>query len=298
MSTHTAPLAVARTRTHQVTFPRVLHSEWIKFWTLRSTKWTVAATVVVMAAVSWLAVFFTAKEATDPSTKPQDAAELTRLLHDPSLILTGTELAKLVVAVLGVLIITGEYSTGMIRSTLTAVPRRLPSLWAKALVLFTVTTGTVVVAEVLSWLVAVPTLHSHDAVLDLGVGETQRILLGGVLYLAGYRPARVRRRRHHPRRRRRPRERARPAARRRGAVPHPAGRLLPAGQPFPASHRRAPAARHPDQHRSGPRHQQRTRPRPVGRVPGDARLGRRRPRCCRRAAAASRRLTSRNSNEC
>ncbi len=188
MSTLTAPApapAVARARAHHVTFPRVLHAEWIKFWSLRSTVWTVAATVVVMAAVSWLAAFFTAREATSPSTTPQDAAELTRLLHDPGLILTGTELAKLVVAVLGVLIITGEYSTGMIRSTLTAVPRRLPALWAKALVLFAVTTGTVVVAEGLSWLVAAPTLHSHDAALDLGSAETQRILLGGVLYLAG-----------------------------------------------------------------------------------------------------------------
>jgi ABC-2 type transport system permease protein len=183
--TATAPTALPREGAHQVTFRRALHSEWIKFWSLRSTMWTVAATVVVMAAVSWLAVFFTAKEAADPSTKPQDAAELTRLLHDPSLILTGTELAKLVVAVLGVLIVTGEYSTGMIRSTLTAVPRRLPALWAKGLVLFAVIAGTVAVAEVLSWLVASPTLHSHDAVLDLGAAETQRILLGGVLYLAG-----------------------------------------------------------------------------------------------------------------
>ncbi len=251
-----APAAVVSARAHHLSFPRVLHAEWIKFWSLRSTVWTVAATVVVMGAVSWLAAFFTAREATNPGTKPQDAAELTRLLHDPGLILTGTELAKLVVAVLGVLIITGEYSTGMIRSTLTAVPRRLPALWAKALVLFAVTTGTVVVAEVLSWLVAAPTLHSHDAVLDLGSAETQRILLGGVLYLAGIallafavgaiiRVAAGR-----------PRDRARAAARRRGPVPHPAGRLLPPGQPVPARHRRAPAARHPVQHRAGPRHQQ------------------------------------------
>jgi len=187
MSTQTAlaPAPVARTPAHDVTFPRVLHSEWIKFWSLRSTVWTLAATVAVMSAVGGLAAFFTARDASNPSAKPQDAADLTRLLHDPGLILTGTELVKFVVAVLGVLIITGEYSTGMIRSTLTAVPRRLPALWAKALVLFAVTTGTVVVAEVLSWLVAAPTLHAHHAALDLSSAETQRILVGGVLYLAG-----------------------------------------------------------------------------------------------------------------
>ncbi len=88
------------------------------------------------------------------------------------------------VAVLGVLIVTGEYSTGMIRSTLTAVPKRLPALWAKALVLTAVTTITAAVAVALSWVVALPTLHAHDTALDLGNPQTQRILLGGVLYLA------------------------------------------------------------------------------------------------------------------
>ena len=184
----TTPGAVRRlprAGAHRVTFARTLHAEWIKFWSLRSTVWTVAATVVVMAAVSYVAVFFTAREATDPATAPQEAATLTAVLHDPSVILTGTELAKLVVAVLGVLIITGEYSTGMIRSTLAAVPRRLPALWAKALVLAAVTALTAVVAEVLSWAVALPTLRAHDAGLDLAAAETQRILLGGVLYLVG-----------------------------------------------------------------------------------------------------------------
>jgi len=105
------------------------------------------------------------------------------LLHEPSIVLTGADLAKLVVAVLGVLIVTGEYSTGMIRSTLTAVPKRLPALWAKALVLTAVTT-TAAVAVALSWVVALPTLHAHDTALDLRDPQTQRILLGGVLYLA------------------------------------------------------------------------------------------------------------------
>lgn len=172
-----------RSAAHAVTFANVLRSEWIKFWSLRSTLWTLASTVVVMAAVSWLAVFFTAREAFDPATKPADAALLVAMLHDPSIVLTGADLAKLVVAVLGVLIVTGEYSTGMIRSTLTAVPKRLPALWAKALVLTAVVAGAAAVAAVLSWAVALPTLHAHDAALDMGDPQTQRIMLGGVLYL-------------------------------------------------------------------------------------------------------------------
>jgi ABC-2 type transport system permease protein len=182
----TSPLgatAVPRDPTHRLTFRHVLQSEWIKFWSLRSTVWTLASSVVVMAAVSYLAVFFTAREAFDPATKPEDAGLLVALLHDPSVVLAGADLAKLVVAVLGVLIITGEYSTGMIRSTLTAVPKRLPALWAKALVLVAVTAVTAAVAVVLSWLVALPTLNAHSAAPDLGDAQTRRILVGGVLYL-------------------------------------------------------------------------------------------------------------------
>ena len=52
--------------------------------------------------------------------------------------LTGTFFAQLAVGVLGVLLITGEYSTGMIRSSLTVVPSRLPMLWGK-LAVFAVT---------------------------------------------------------------------------------------------------------------------------------------------------------------
>jgi ABC-2 type transport system permease protein len=168
---------------HRVTSPRVLHSEWIKFTTLRSTIWTLASTVVVMAGVGFLAVFFTARDAFNPTTTPQDAAPLVALLHSPSIVLVGTDLAQLAVAVLGVLVITGEYSTGMIRSTLTAVPRRLPALWAKALVLTAVAAVAAAVATALSWAVSLPTLRAHDAALDLGDPQTRRILLGGVLYL-------------------------------------------------------------------------------------------------------------------
>jgi ABC-2 type transport system permease protein len=182
-SVATGTAAVRPHPTHRVTFAHVLHSEWIKFWSLRSTVWTLGATVVLMAAVSYLAVFFTAREAYDPATKPQDAAILVALLHDPSVVITGADLAKLVVAALGVLVITGEYSTGMVRTTLAAVPKRLPALWAKALVLAVVTAATAAVGVVLAWLVALPTLHAHGAALDLGDAQTRRILFGGVLYL-------------------------------------------------------------------------------------------------------------------
>jgi hypothetical protein len=62
-SVATGSTSVRRHPPHRVTFAHVLSAEWIKFWSLRSTVWTLAATVVLMAAVSYLAVFFTAREA-------------------------------------------------------------------------------------------------------------------------------------------------------------------------------------------------------------------------------------------
>jgi ABC-2 type transport system permease protein len=181
-----APATHPRKSVYRVTFAHVLRSEWIKFWTLRSTIWTLGSTIVVMAGISFMAVYFTAQEAFGGGGgggRRQDPAQLVALLHNPSIVLAGADLAQLAVAVLGVLVITGEYSTGMIRSTMTAVPKRLPALWAKAIVLTVVTAATAVIAIAASWAVALPTLHAHDAALDLGAPETQRILLGGVLYL-------------------------------------------------------------------------------------------------------------------
>ena len=179
----TSPTIGTSASPYHVTFPNVLRSEWIKFWTLRSTIWTIGSTVVVMAGISFMAVFFTAQEVARGGTPRESAAQMQAMLHDPSIVLAGTGMAQLAVAVLGVLVITGEYSTGMIRSTLTAVPKRLPALWAKAIVLTVVTALTAAVAVAVSWAVTLPTLRSHDAAIDLGSSETQRILVGGVLYL-------------------------------------------------------------------------------------------------------------------
>jgi len=173
------------TSPYRLTFAHILRSEWIKFWTLRSTIWTLASTVVVMAGISFLAVFFTARAADNQVGRNNGGPDMGSILHDPSIVLGGTGMAQLAIAVLGVLVITGEYSTGMIRSTLTAVPRRLSALWAKALVLTVVAAVTAVVSIAVSWAVTLPTLRANHAALDLGDSETQRILLGGVLYIVG-----------------------------------------------------------------------------------------------------------------
>jgi ABC-2 type transport system permease protein len=107
----------------RITPARVANSEWIKLRSLRSTVWLVAASVAALVGV---AVLFS-------------SVALANLegghglgVTSPAIIsLYGVYLAQLTYGVLGVLLITGEYTTGMIRATLTAVPRRLPVLWAK-----------------------------------------------------------------------------------------------------------------------------------------------------------------------
>ena len=160
----------------RVTFAGTAASEWIKFRTLRSTVWTLVAVVVLLVVTSVLAAWGSSVELVEAgSSTGMDIAQL---------LSAGYQLAQLAVAVLGVLIITGEYSTGMVRTTFAAVPRRVPVLWAKALVL----TGAVLLVSLVSAGISyVATMPFHDelgATLDLSRAETLRMTVGLPLYLA------------------------------------------------------------------------------------------------------------------
>jgi ABC-type transport system involved in multi-copper enzyme maturation permease subunit len=111
---------------HEVTQGRVLASEWIKLRSLRSTVYTLLAAIVMTIGLGMLFAGVMANR-----WAQLDPAELARF--DPAGVsLRGVFLAQLAIGVLGVLLISGEYSTGMIRATLAAAPKRLPVLWAKA----------------------------------------------------------------------------------------------------------------------------------------------------------------------
>jgi len=117
------PTTTPRPSPLKVTQPRVLHSEWTKFRSLRSTIWTLLVAVVLMIGIGALISAITANQFHTFSA--HDIATF-----DPiSTSLNGITFAQLAIGVLGVLMVTGEYSTGMIRSSLTAVPKRLPVLW-------------------------------------------------------------------------------------------------------------------------------------------------------------------------
>jgi hypothetical protein len=123
---------------HRLTLARVLRSEWIKFRSVRSTLITLGFTGVAVAAFGILVSMLSNGSgvgADGPALRPDPAGNS----------LFGTNIAQLVLGVLGALLVTSEYSTGQIRSTLTTVPKRLPVLWAKAIVVGLATFATMTV---------------------------------------------------------------------------------------------------------------------------------------------------------
>jgi hypothetical protein len=167
--------------TYQVTPARVLRSEWCKLWTLRSTWIALAVTVVLVVVLG--AIVGAAYHDGDGDGGSADTIDIS---------LFGVNFAILTVIVLGVLVTAGEYSTGMIRSSLAAVPRRLPVLWAKSAIfgtlLFVLTAVSVFVAFLLAQ-VGLADTRLAASLSDAGVaralvGTAGGLALLGVLSLA------------------------------------------------------------------------------------------------------------------
>ena len=161
-----------------VGFGGVLRSEWIKFWSLRSTYWSLGAALVLSVGISLLAAL-----AIGSITGPE---ELAMNVTVGQLGTFGIFLTQLGVGVLGAIFITGEYSTGMIRSTFAAVPTRLPALFAKAVVLFTtsfVVGLAIIVAAAVSGAMTFASMDRPVEFTEFGT-EVALPILGGALFLA------------------------------------------------------------------------------------------------------------------
>ena len=109
-----------------VTQVRVVRSEWTKLRALRSTWWCGLLAVVLIVGLG---------AAIAGSGAPYKRSAGNSAAGGVTLSLLGVVIAQLVLGVLGVLLFSGEYATGMIRATLAVVPSRLPVLWAKLIVL-------------------------------------------------------------------------------------------------------------------------------------------------------------------
>jgi ABC-type transport system involved in multi-copper enzyme maturation permease subunit len=162
-------------------FGHLLLSEWTKIRSVRSTVWTLIVFVVVTVGFTALFTWLTVANWNGPRAAQRNVT----IVADPvSFILgAGTGLGQLAIAVLGVLLIATEYSTGVIRASLLAVPRRLPMLTAKAVVFAAL---ILVVAEIVafsSFFVGSAILHSHVPV-SLSDPGVARAVIGTGLVLA------------------------------------------------------------------------------------------------------------------
>jgi ABC-2 type transport system permease protein len=162
--------------------PDALHAEWTKLRTLPGTGWLLLAVAALTVAVSAAADAATTAAACPPGGCQSDPVKLT---------LTGVQAGQVIVAIVAVLAISGEYGTGMIRVTLTAMPRRLTMLAAKAAVVagLVLAVGAVaVLASVLAGQLILPgrgfTPANGYESLSLGSGPVLRAAGGSVLYLA------------------------------------------------------------------------------------------------------------------
>ncbi|MEE6283349.1 ABC transporter permease subunit [Georgenia sp. MJ170] len=160
--------------TGDVSFRGVLAGEWVKLVSLRSTWWTAAITVLVIAALG-------AVQASAVDDVVRLAAELGIEPDGAELVISGFQFGMVTVAVLGALLITGEYASGTVRSTLVAVPTRLPVLWAKGLALVSFTILVSVLSLLAGTAAAAPWLSDANLVPALDQATTWQSF-GGMTY--------------------------------------------------------------------------------------------------------------------
>ncbi|MFH8289463.1 ABC transporter permease [Streptomyces sp. NPDC018059] len=146
-------MSTPATTTYRLSTKGILRSEWHKLRTLRSTWITLLTATALVIAVG----------ITMASTYDGDDSEVDTIVFT----LLGTQLSQICLAVLGILVTAGEYSTGMIRASLTAVPRRLPVLWSKAAIFTAVAFAVSWTTNVVTFLTAQIWLSGTDKKLSL-----------------------------------------------------------------------------------------------------------------------------------
>jgi hypothetical protein len=164
--------------TGRVTQARVAVSEWTKLRSLRSTRWSLLAAILL--TIGFPLLFAAVTSSHWGSMSPHERADR----HPLDIALAGVNVSQLAVAVLGVLVITGEYSTGMIRASFSAVPKRLPVLWAKTAVFGVVTFLLVLPSVLIAFFASQAILSRHD-ILQISFSHpgVARSVIGGAVYV-------------------------------------------------------------------------------------------------------------------
>ena len=192
MSTQTAstPAPARRRDGSGLSFGRILHSEWIKVTTVPSTVILLAITLVVMVGISALfawQIAISVEFLTDAS--PEMQAQMGTTLDEirrqavlaPS---SGYIFGQLLIASLAVVLIASEWGTGMIRSTMVAVPTRIPALLAKNLVIALIAFVLGAGAALISYFVDQPILSAQNLDFALSDAGALRNIVNTGTYLA------------------------------------------------------------------------------------------------------------------
>jgi ABC-2 type transport system permease protein len=204
MSTSTAAPARSTAGSTGLGFSGVLRSEWIKFRSLLSTKLLLICTLVAVIGVGALAAWLRGTVVQQlmelgpnpggggpvPAGGPQLTVEQAEQVLPSGFEIygvpnAGLQIGILVLGSLAVLFISSEFVTGMIRSTFSAVPKRIPAFAAKAIVLVVVSYLLTLVAAFVTFLISIPILNAYGVSMSLNrEGVLPGIFLGG-LYVAG-----------------------------------------------------------------------------------------------------------------
>ncbi len=159
-------------------FGQILRSEWTKIRSVRSTYWSLFA--AAFATIGIAALICSVYVGRYANISPQDRADF----NPTQFSLNGVNLAQIAVGVLGVLVISSEYGTGMIRATFTAVPQRRQVLAAKAIVFAATAFVVGTVASFIAYFVGQAILATRGLGSSIGDPGVFRAVTGGGLYLA------------------------------------------------------------------------------------------------------------------
>ncbi|MFD8979949.1 ABC transporter permease subunit [Streptomyces sp. NPDC059564] len=157
-------------------FPAVLNSEWTKIRTVASTSWTLA--VAFLATVGFSAAFCALVNASFDSMN-----NVERATFDPTLLsFSGMQFGQLAMIVFGVMVVSSEYSTGMIRTSLAAVPGRAGFLLGKLTVATALALLVGLLTSFVSFFLGQAILGGHS----IGIGEDNvlRAVVGAGVYMA------------------------------------------------------------------------------------------------------------------
>jgi ABC-type transport system involved in multi-copper enzyme maturation permease subunit len=155
----------------KVTFGGALRSEFTKIRSVRSTHWTLLAMIVATIGLGAVSSYTTTKSHHGPYF---DAASWS---------LGGVWLTQLLIGVVGTLVITSEYSTGMIRTSLTALPQRGLLMAAKASVLAAVAFAVGLISSFASFFIGQAIMSPHHTSTTLSHPGVLRAVIGGALFL-------------------------------------------------------------------------------------------------------------------